>query len=121
MATDNYIYAYYQAIRSGTVLAGRWIRLVYEYLIRGLEEKSFYFDQKKANGAIDWIESHCFHVEGPKAPGPFILELWQKALISVIYGIVDANGVRQFRCLPNGKPYRIPPSNRKTSLTTGNT
>ena len=97
MAKDNYIYTYYQAIKSGAILAGRWIQLVYEYIVRGLEEKTFCFDQKKANNAIDWIESHCFHVEGPKAPGPFILELWQKALVSVIYGIVDVNGLRQFR------------------------
>ena len=97
MTTDNYIYAYYQQINNGTVVAGRWIMLIYEYLIKGLLEKSFFFDQKKANDAIDWIESHCFHVEGPLAPGPLHLELWQKAMISAIFGIVDESGKRQFR------------------------
>ena len=55
------------------------------------------FDQNKADNAIEWIETHCFHVEGPLAPGPFLLEVWQKALVSAIFGIVDANGNRQFR------------------------
>lgn len=97
MNTDNYIYSYYQAIKSGAVTVGRWIALVYEYLVKGLETRSFYFDQKKANNAISWIEGHCFHIEGPKAPGAIELDLWQKAMISAIFGIVDANGNRQFR------------------------
>lgn len=97
MAGDNYIYAYYQQIRDGTVTVGQWIRLIYEYLIKGLQEKLFYFDQKKANAAIEWIEAHCFHVEGPLAPGPLRLEVWQKAMISAIFGITDENGFRQFR------------------------
>lgn len=97
LTRDNYIYAYYQRIKDGSVIVGRWVRLIYEYLVEGLEKKSFFFDQKKANAAIDWIETHCFHVEGPLAPGPLKLELWQKALFSAIYGIVDQTGNRQFR------------------------
>ena len=70
---------------------------MYDYLIQGLQEKRFYFDAKKANDAIAWKESHCFHTEGPLAPGPLKLEVWQKAKTSAIYGIVDENGNRQFR------------------------
>ena len=94
---DNYIYAYYQQIKDGSVVVGRWVRMIYEYLVDGLAKKEFFFDQKKANAAIDWIESHCFHVEGPLAPGPLKLELWQKALYSAMFGIVDKTGNRQFR------------------------
>lgn len=94
---DNYIYAYYQAIKSGSVCVGQWIELIYEYIVKGLENGSFYFDNKKANDAITWIEAHCFHTEGPLAPGPLALELWQKAMVSVMYGIVDGKGYRQFR------------------------
>ena len=97
MAKDNWIYSYYQGIKNGKYTVGRWIELVYEYIIRGLEEKLFYYDGKKANEVIDWIESHCFHTEGPLAPGKIELELWQKAFYSCIYGIVDKNGLRQFR------------------------
>lgn len=97
MAEDNYILAYYQKITDGSVVVGRWIRLIYEYLVKGLEEKRFFFDQKKANAAIEWIEAHCFHTEGPLAPGPLKLELWQKAMFSAMYGILDEKGNRQFR------------------------
>lgn len=97
MAQDNYIFAYYQKIKDGSIVAGKWIRLIYEYIVKGLEEKAFYYDQKKANTVIDWIENNCFHTEGPKAPSPLILELWQKAFLSCLYGIVDENGLRVFR------------------------
>ena len=98
MHGENYIYAYYQQICNGSVHVGHWIRLVYEHIIKGLDDKRFIFDQKKANEAIEWIESHTFHVEGPLAPGPFLLELWEKALISCIFGIMNPKtGTRQFR------------------------
>ena len=97
MQGDNYIYSYYQGIKNGTYIVGKWIKLLYEYLVKGIEEKQFHFDQKKATEAIDWIEKHCFHTEGPLAPNPLILEVWQKALISAVFGIVDEKGYRQFR------------------------
>ena len=97
MAGDNWIYAYYQGIKDGTYTVGRWIELVYERIISDLEAKVYQFDQKKANAAIDWIESHCFHTEGPLAPDGIRLEVWQKAMLSAIYGLVDEHDRRQFR------------------------
>jgi len=93
----NWIYTYYQGIVDGTYIVGRWIRLLYEYLVNGIQEKRFFFDKKKANAAIKWKEAHCFHTEGPLAPGPIKMEVWQKAKTSAIYGIVDENGNRHFR------------------------
>lgn len=92
---ENYIYAYYQQIQDGTVIVGRWIRLVFDYLLKGLENKEFFFDQKKANKAIKFIENFCHHCEGRS--DLLQLELWQKAIVSAIFGIVDADGLRQFR------------------------
>lgn len=94
---DNYILAYYQQIMDGSVVVGRWIRLIYEYIVHGLERKEFYYDPKRADHAISWIETHCFHTEGDLAPGPLKLELWQKAALACMFGIVDENGLRQFR------------------------
>lgn len=96
-SSNNYILSYYQQICDGSVTVGRWIRAVYEYLVTGLEEKRFFFDQKKANTAVNWISEHSYHVEGPLAPGKIKLELWQKAFWSAVFGIVDADGNRQFR------------------------
>ena len=97
MAGDNWIYTYYQGIKDGTYTVGQWIALVYEQIIRDLEAKRYYFDQKKANAAIDWIETHCFHTEGPLAEKFLSLEVWQKALISSVFGLVDEKGNRQYR------------------------
>jgi len=94
---DNWIYAYYQRIKDGSETVGEYIVLLMDYLIRGLEEKVFFYDQKKANGAVEWIEEHAFHTEGKLAPGPLKLELWEKAFVSSLFGIVDKNGLRQFR------------------------
>lgn len=97
MAGDNWIYRYYQDIKSEKVVVGRWIKLIYEYLIHGLESKAFFFDQGKANAAIEYFENRVFHTEGPLAPSALGLETWQKAFLSSVYGIVDERGLRQFR------------------------
>lgn len=97
MDRDNYIYAYYQRIRDGSVVVGKWIKLLYAYLIKGLEDRVFFFDQKKANDAIDYFENHTYHIEGELAPSLIRLELWQKAFYSAVYGIVDQKGNRQFQ------------------------
>ena len=97
MSKDNWIYKYYQGIKDGTYVVGRWMILLMEYIINGLEKKEFTFDKKKANKAIEWIEGHCFHTEGPLAPGYLKLEVWQKCFISCLFGLVDKDGHRQFR------------------------
>lgn len=91
----NYIFEYYQKIKDGTLTAGRWIVSLYEILIKGLEDKAFYFDAKKAKRAIRFIEAFCHHCEG--RDDLIKLELWQKACVSAIFGIIDENGARQFR------------------------
>ena len=97
MHEDNFIFAYYQRIKDGSIIAGRWVTLLYEHIVSGLEQKLFFFDQKKATAAIDWFETHTFHTEGVKAPGVIELELWQKAFLSCVFGIVDEDGHRHFR------------------------
>lgn len=94
---DNYILAYYQQIKDGSVSVGKWIRLLYEMIVAGIEDGTYIFNQQKANRAIRFIEKFCKHNKGKLAPGPFILSLWEKAGISCIYGILDKNGRRQFK------------------------
>lgn len=91
----NYILEYYQAIKDGREQVGIWILLIYEYIIKGLENKLFYFDIKKASKAIKFVENFMHHSEGRN--DLLKLELWQKAITSVIFGIVDEKGLRQFR------------------------
>ena len=93
---DNFILKYYQGIEDGSITVGKWIKLLYEYVIEGLRKKSFYYDQKKATKAISFIERFCRHHEGELGGQLIKLELWQKAFISVLFGVVDKHGYRQF-------------------------
>ena len=91
----NSILEYYQGIQNGTIVVGRWIKLWYEQVVHGLEEGRFTFDQKKASKAIRFIETFCHHCEGRS--DLLKLSLWQKATVSVLFGILDGDGNRQFR------------------------
>ena len=95
--SENPIYAYYQQIQDGTVNVGRWVRLIYERIIKGLESGLYFYSHKKTKAAILFIEHFCHHHEGHLAPGRVKLELWQKATLAVIFGIMDEDGLRQFR------------------------
>ena len=91
----SYIHEYADAIQTGRVTVGKWIKAVYRILLDGLEQKRWFFDAKKANKAIRFIENFCHHSEGRN--DLLKLELWQKAIVSAIFGIVGENGYRQFR------------------------
>ncbi len=112
---EDYILTYYQQIKDGRIIVGKWILLLYEYIINGLEEGLFFYDIKKAHRKIRWIEKHTHHVKGKWAPKTIKLELWQKAAISCMFGIVDKTGNRQFRevFMLEGR------KNGKSSLATG--
>lgn len=91
----NYIEEYNNNIVTGEIIAGKWVLLVYGKIVKALADGLFFFDQKKADKAIRFIENFCHHCEGRS--DLMKLELWQKALVSAIFGIVDENGVRIFR------------------------
>lgn len=95
---QNYIYEYYQGIKNGSIIVGKWIRLLYERIVKSLESKETYYNANEANRAIEWIEAHCYHTEGYLAPSALRLELWQKALIACVFGIYSPkDNKRAFR------------------------
>ena len=91
----NYIYEYHAKIKSGEIVAGKWIKAIYKIIVDGLEKQEYFFNAKAANKAIKFIENFCHHSKGRS--DLIKLELWQKAIISVIFGIQDAEKVRVFR------------------------
>ena len=91
----NYIQEYSHRIQTGEIIAGRWIQLLYEKTTAGLRDGLFYFDGRKANRAIEFIENFCHHCEG--RDDLITLELWQKSTVCLIFGIVDEDGLRIFR------------------------
>ena len=66
-------------------------------IICGLAEKRWFYDERLAQNALGFIERYCHHYKGVLAPRRLKLELWQRAAISLIFGIVDETGKRQFR------------------------
>ena len=93
----NPILEYYQAIVSGAVVVGQWVRMLYAMIITSLENHEYTYDARKAARAIRFIEGFCRHHEGALAPGKIKLELWQKAFIACLFGLVDEDGSRHFR------------------------
>ena len=91
----NYIQEYHHRIHTGEIVVGKWIMALYDKITAGLRDGLFYFDSKKASRAIDFIEMFCHHCEGRN--DLIKLELWQKAAISVMFGVVDEDGLRVFR------------------------
>jgi phage terminase large subunit-like protein len=61
-----------------------------------IESGEYIFDERKADRAIKFIERFCRHNKGKLAPNTIKLSLWEKAFISLLYGIVDGSGRRQF-------------------------
>ena len=95
---NNFILEYYQQIKDGSILVGKWVLMLYERIVHGIENGTYKFDAKKADKAIKWIEKYCHHTEGVLAPGNLKLELWQKALVACIFGLINPkDGYRQFR------------------------
>ena len=93
--SENYITQYYRAIEKGEAVVGKWIRKLYEKVIAALEAGEYFYSEKKANKVIRFVENFCHHCEG--RDDLITLELWQKAAIALIFGIVDDDGRRHFK------------------------
>ena len=97
MKTENAIAEYWREIQTGGVVVGKWIRLLYQVITEGLAEGRWFYDERLAQNAVRFIERFCHHYKGVMAPRRLKLDLWQRAGIEIIFGIVDQSGKRQFR------------------------
>ena len=55
-----------------------------------------HYDKAKADRAVKFIEMLC-HTKGEYAGKPFWLLPWEERLVRDIFGIVKADGTRQFK------------------------
>ena len=93
---ENYISLYYAEIKAGRVRVGKHIKAIYKILTDGINAGVYIYDGAKANKAIRFIENFCHHSEGRS--DLLKLELWQKAIVASIFGLLDpATNYRQFR------------------------
>jgi len=86
----NPIAEYWQLIESGKLTVNKKIRIVYKKLISDMENPNsvWTYDDRKAQHAIIFIEHFCKHSKGKMGGQPFILELWEKALVAAAFGFV---------------------------------
>lgn len=87
----NYILEYYDLIKSGKLVVSKKIERTYQHVIEDIinnDQSEYYYNHDKAMRVITFVESYCKHSKGKMGGKPFLLELWQKAMISVIFGIV---------------------------------
>ena len=101
-ADGCYIREYYRQIEAGETVVSDKVRRVYKDLVRQLDHddgsSEWTFDERRAQHPITFIEKYCKHSKGKLGGRPFLLELWQKALISALFGFVSRDdGTRKYR------------------------
>lgn len=84
---------YYEEIKSGRILAGAELIMQLEVLVKEINDPIYQsimkirIDYEDSEKRIKFIETKCKHFEAPHAGKPFILELWQKALVEALFAI----------------------------------
>jgi phage terminase large subunit-like protein len=86
----NPILEYWERIQAGEEVVSQKVKRVYQKLVSDLNDKKseWEYNPKRANHAIEFIENFCKHSKGKMGGKPFILELWQKAMIAALFGFV---------------------------------
>ena len=80
------------------------------------KEDKYYFCEDSANKVITFIEKGLVHTKGELAKKPFLLEEWQKNLVSKLFGWkVKKTGLRKYRTLY----LEVPRKNGKSTLIAG--
>ena len=93
----NYLIEYYQKVMSNEMLAGEELKSTLRKLMDDMVNPRYDFDEKPGNMRIDFIETFCKHTKSPFNGHPFILELWEKAIIQTAYGFkIAETGLRRF-------------------------
>lgn len=93
----NYLIEYYNQINKGNIVVGLELKYQLDKLICDLDDPHYKFDEKPGNLRIDFIETFCKHTKSPFNGQPFLLELWEKALIQTAYGFkMKDTGLRRF-------------------------
>jgi phage terminase large subunit-like protein len=87
----NPIIKYWEQIEAKQVIVSNKVYKTYKHIVSIINDPNskWKYDNKKANHAIEFVENYCKHSKGKMGGKPFIMELWQKALVAVTFGIVS--------------------------------
>ena len=93
----NYLLEYYHEIKEGRIPVGQELKTTLDKLVKDLDDPRYIFDEKAGNIRIQFIETFCKHTKSPFNGEPFILELWEKAILQTAYGFKEkTTGLRRF-------------------------
>ena len=93
----NYLLDYYNEIKKGNIVVGKELFTVIESLIADMDNPRYIFDEKPGNIRIEFIETFCKHTKSPFNGQPFLLELWEKAVLQAAYGFkMSDTNLRRF-------------------------
>lgn len=96
---SSYLIEYYEKCKSGEIIIGKELMTQLEMLVDDMNNPLYRFDTTEAHKRIKFIESECKHSISPFAGKPFLLELWQKALIEAKYSFymeIEDKWLRRF-------------------------
>jgi phage terminase large subunit-like protein len=94
----NPILEYWEQIVSGVILVDKKIYQQYQEIVRWINDdgyKEWFYSPKRANHIIEFAENFCCHSKGKMAGKKIVLELWEKAYLSSVYGFIDIEGNRK--------------------------
>ena len=112
----SFLLSYIDEIESGRIIAGEELKSVLKGLKDDLNNPRYIYDEKPGQIRIEFIERFCKHTKSPFNGQPFILELWEKALLECAYGFKMADtGLRRF----NEVILLIARKNGKTTFVAG--
>lgn len=94
----NPILEYWNAITNGQEIVSKKIYKTYQKVVYDVEHPGEYFySPKRANHVIEFAENYCKHSKGKFGGKPVVLELWEKAHLSTVFGFIDIEGNRKYR------------------------
>lgn len=95
---DNYILEYWNDIQTDKVAVSKKIYKTYKKVVQDIENPGrWHYDDLRAKHAVYFIEEYCRHSQGEMGGQKILLETWERAMISTIFGFVDNDGYRKYR------------------------
>ena len=95
----NPILEYWDKIESGEIIVSQKVYKTYRKVVRDLNSNNteWIYSDKRAQHVITFFEKYLRHSKGKLGGKPVLLELWEKAMLSTIFGFVDIEGNRKYQ------------------------
>lgn len=82
---ESYLLQYIDECYKGNIIVGEELKIEFERILADFQDPEIKIEFDDAHKRINFIETKCKHFEAPFAGKPFLLELFQKAVIESIY------------------------------------